>query len=63
MRKVRRIRRTGQGTQVIKERLAAVPLEARAINAKVALIQELILLHHHFRLNRKQRHQCHQRNE
>ena len=44
MRKVRRIRRTGQGTQVIKEQLAAVPIEARAIDAKVALIQELIPL-------------------
>lgn len=43
-RKVRRIRRTGQGTRVIKERLAAVPLEAQAIDAKVALIQELIPL-------------------
>jgi putative transposase len=44
MRKVRRIRRTGQGTEVIAEQLAAVPESAAVINTKVELIQALIPL-------------------
>jgi putative transposase len=44
MRKVRRIRRTGQGTEVIAEHLAAVPASAAAIDTKVELIQALIPL-------------------
>jgi putative transposase len=44
MRKVRRIRRRGQGTEVIAERLAAVPASAAAIDTKVELIQALIPL-------------------
>jgi putative transposase len=44
MRKVRRIRRTGQGTEVIAERLAAVPASAAVIDTKVELIQALIPL-------------------
>jgi len=35
MRKVRRIRRTGQGTKVIAEQLAAVPAAAATIDTKV----------------------------
>ncbi len=44
MRKVRRIRRQGQDVELIEEQLAAVPTTAAAIDAKVALIQELIPL-------------------
>jgi putative transposase len=44
MRKVRRIRRTGQGTEVIAEQLAAVPAAAATIDTKVELIQALIPL-------------------
>lgn len=44
MRTVRRIRRQGQGTAVTAARLEAVPVDAQAIDAKVALIQELIPL-------------------
>jgi transposase-like protein len=44
MRKVRRIRRTGQGTQIIGEQLSAAPASAAAIDTKVALIQALIPL-------------------
>jgi len=44
MRTVRRIRREGQATKVIEEQLGAVPMEAATIDAKVALIQELIPL-------------------
>ena len=44
MRKVRRIRRTGQGCEVIAEQLAAVPASAAVIDTKVELIQALIPL-------------------
>ena len=44
MRKVRRIRRRGQGTEVIAEQLAAVPTSAAVIDTKVELIQALIPL-------------------
>ena len=44
MRTVRRIRRRGQGTEVIAEQLAAVPATAAAIDTKVELIQALIPL-------------------
>jgi putative transposase len=44
MRKVRRIRRQGQATTVTRERLAAVPVDVQTLDAKVALIQELIPL-------------------
>lgn len=43
MRTVRRIRQ-GQGTAVTAARLEAVPVDAQAIDAKVAMIQELIPL-------------------
>ena len=48
MRKVRRIRREGQATEVIAADLHALPVDAATIEAKVALIQALIpvgLLH------------------
>jgi putative transposase len=48
MRKVRRIRRRGQGTEMIAADLAALPVDAATIDTKVALIQALIpvgLLH------------------
>jgi transposase-like protein len=44
MRKVRRIRKEGQATTLIEERLEAVPVDAATVDAKVALIQELIPL-------------------
>src|SRR3972149_2630798 len=44
MRKVRRIRRQGQAMKVVEEKLDAVPADAATIDAKVALIQELIPL-------------------
>lgn len=48
MRKVRRIRRTGQGTAVVAAELDALPVDAATIDTKIALIQALIpvgLLH------------------
>jgi transposase-like protein len=44
MKKVRRIRRQGQAAELIAATLEAVPADARAIDAKVVLIQELIPL-------------------
>lgn len=44
MRKVRRIRREGQGTRVIAAELEAVPRDVATIKTKVALIQALIPL-------------------
>ena len=44
MRTVRRIRRHGQGTRTIAAKLADLPLTAQVVDAKVALIQELIPL-------------------
>lgn len=44
MRKVRRIRRKGQGTGKIREQLDAVRMDVEAVDTKVALIQELIPL-------------------
>jgi len=37
MKKVRRIRRVGQGTTVIEAKLDKVPVDAAAVDAKVAL--------------------------
>ena len=56
MHRVRQLRRKGQVTKLIRHRLAAVGLESGAIEAKVALIQELIplgLLHVEEELQRK----------
>jgi hypothetical protein len=44
MRKVRRIRREGQGTRVIAAELEAVPCDAATIQTKVAPIQALMPL-------------------
>src|SRR6266481_6053477 len=44
MRKVRRIRREGQGTAVIAADLSALPVDAATIDSKVAVIQALIPL-------------------
>lgn len=44
MRTVRRIRRKGQGTAVIAAQLDELPVDAQTVDAKVALIQELIPL-------------------
>ena len=44
MRKVRRIRREGQGTAVIEAQLEQLPVDAAAVDAKVELIQALIPL-------------------
>jgi len=44
MQRVRQIRRKGQATKLIRRRLEAVGLESEGIDAKVALIQELIPL-------------------
>lgn len=44
MRRVRRIRREGQGAELIRERLEAIAADLEGIDAKVALIQELIPL-------------------
>lgn len=44
MRRVRRIRKEGQATALIEERLEAVPVDVATVDAKVALIQELIPL-------------------
>ena len=41
MRKVRRIRREGQGTAVIAADFNALPVDAAAIDSKVAVIQAL----------------------
>jgi hypothetical protein len=42
MRKVRRIRRRGQATELIAADLDALPVGAVTIDAKIALIQALI---------------------
>ena len=44
MRKIRRIRREGQGTKLIAADLEALPVDAATIDTKVALIQALIPL-------------------
>ena len=44
MRKVRRIRREGQGTELIAADLSALPVDAVTVDSKVALIQALIPL-------------------
>ena len=44
MRKVRRIRREGQGTGLIEAQLEELPVDAATVDAKVELIQALIPL-------------------
>ena len=44
MRKIRRIRRAGQATELIAADLEALPVDAATIDTKVALMQTLIPL-------------------